>query len=212
MRALRRALSALLLLALPAAAHADERILRLLERRPDPEGLLARGHRDDRRPRRARSRSTTASIATSRPAIAVRTGAQVQVGFTFEGATLDGQPVPAVGPARSATASRIKIGDPEQRLSTIGEHRYVIRYRTTRQIGRFKDYDELYWNATGNGWIFPIDVAEARIRLPEPVRFGQTVDLHRAAGVDRVERTKSSTKSRARSLSRRPSRLARTKD
>ena len=34
------------------------------------------------------------------------------------------------------------------------------------QIGRFTDFDELYWNATGNGWIFPIDEAEARIRLP----------------------------------------------
>jgi hypothetical protein len=55
----------------------------------------------------------------------------------------------------------------------VGEHRYVIRYSTTRQIGRFNGYDELYWNATGNGWIFPIDVAEARIRLPETVKFGE---------------------------------------
>ena len=54
-----------------------------------------------------------------------------------------------------------------------GEHVYAIRYRTTRQLGFFKDYDELYWNATGNGWVFPIDVAEARIRLPRPVPFGE---------------------------------------
>jgi uncharacterized membrane protein YgcG len=50
----------------------------------------------------------------------------------------------------------------------------VLRYRTTRQIGFFSDYDELYWNATGNGWVFPIERAEARITLPEAVPFRQT--------------------------------------
>ena len=58
----------------------------------------------------------------------------------------------------------------------------MLRYRTTRQVGRFKDYDELYWNATGNGWMFPIDVAEARIRLPAPVRFGQRAAYTGAQG------------------------------
>ena len=55
-----------------------------------------------------------------------------------------------------------------------GEHDYEIKYRTTRQIGFFADYDELYWNATGNGWPFAIDLAEARIHLPEAARFIQT--------------------------------------
>ena len=45
---------------------------------------------------------------------------------------------------------------------------------TTRQIGFFADYDELYWNATGNGWVFPIETAEARITLPENVTFRRT--------------------------------------
>ena len=58
-------------------------------------------------------------------------------------------------------------------LST-GPHEYVIRYRTTRQIGFFADYDELYWNATGTGWTFAIDSAEARITLPEAVPFRQS--------------------------------------
>jgi Predicted membrane protein (DUF2207) N-terminal domain len=43
--------------------------------------------------------------------------------------------------------------------------------RTTRQIGFFKNFDELYWNVTGTGWTFPIDVAEARINLPDRVAF-----------------------------------------
>jgi uncharacterized membrane protein YgcG len=67
---------------------------------------------------------------------------------------------------------RIYIGDADIRVPP-GEHVYSLRYRTTRQLGFFKDYDELYWNATGNGWVFPIDVAEARIRLPRPVTFLQ---------------------------------------
>ncbi len=98
-------------------------------------------------------------------------GSRYRVGFTFEGAELDGQPVPASTEAMR-NGVRIKIGDPNRYVSA-GEHEYVIRYRATREIGRFKDYDELYWNATGNGWIFPIDVAEARIRLPGAARFGQ---------------------------------------
>ena len=100
-----------------------------------------------------------------------RNGGQVRVGFTLEGATLDGSSVPA-STESIGNGVRIKIGDPNKYVE-VGEHTYVLHYRTTRQIGRFADFDELYWNATGNGWIFPIDVAEARIRLPAPVSFGQ---------------------------------------
>jgi uncharacterized membrane protein YgcG len=98
-------------------------------------------------------------------------GRQVRVGFTFEDATLDGQQVPAKADAYR-NGVRVKVGDPDK-LVEAGEHRYVLRYRTTRQIGRFRGFDELYWNATGTGWAFPMDVAEARIRLPSPVKFGQ---------------------------------------
>jgi uncharacterized membrane protein YgcG len=100
-----------------------------------------------------------------------RNGSQVRVGFAFVGAERDGEPEAAATEPIS-NGVRISIGNAE-RLLEPGEHRYVIRYRTTRQIGRFEGYDELYWNVTGNGWIFPIDAASARIRLPEVVRFGQ---------------------------------------
>jgi len=98
-------------------------------------------------------------------------GGRVRVSFAFEGATLDGMPVPA-SVATFGNGVRIKIGDPDRSVD-VGQHRYALHYRTTRQIGRFDDYDELYWNATGNGWMFPIDQAEARIRLPQAVMFGQ---------------------------------------
>lgn len=68
---------------------------------------------------------------------------------------------------------RVRIGNARLTLNG-GPHEYVIKYRTTRQIGFFKDFDELYWNVTGTGWTFPIDMAEARITLPARVAFTQT--------------------------------------
>jgi uncharacterized membrane protein YgcG len=46
---------------------------------------------------------------------------------------------------------------------------YQIEYRSTRQLGFFKAFDELYWNVTGNGWIFPIQQASANVVLPQAV-------------------------------------------
>jgi hypothetical protein len=60
---------------------------------------------------------------------------------------------------------RIRIGREEVFLER-GLHRYTISYRMTRMIGFFDDYDEIYWNVTGNDWSFPIEVAEGRIQLP----------------------------------------------
>jgi uncharacterized membrane protein YgcG len=63
---------------------------------------------------------------------------------------------------------RIYIGS-SNRMLRQGVHEYRLRYHTTRQLGFFEDYDELYWNVTGNGWMFPIDRASASIELPEAV-------------------------------------------
>jgi hypothetical protein len=46
-----------------------------------------------------------------------------------------------------------------------GEHTYVFRYRANRMLGFFDEHDELYWNVTGNNWAFPIDKATATVRL-----------------------------------------------
>jgi uncharacterized membrane protein YgcG len=50
-----------------------------------------------------------------------------------------------------------------------GEHTYELNYRTDRQTGFFADYDEIYWNATGNGWGFKIDQATATVLLPDNI-------------------------------------------
>ncbi|HHL42080.1 MAG TPA: DUF2207 domain-containing protein, partial [Hellea balneolensis] len=67
-------------------------------------------------------------------------------------------------------AYRIRIGDADTYLSS-GPHRYRINYKVKNQIRYFKDYDELYWNATGSYWTFPIDKAVVRVRLPEGATY-----------------------------------------
>lgn len=58
----------------------------------------------------------------------------------------------------------IKIGDAD-RLVT-GSQTYVIHYQIERGI-RFLQTDELYWNATGNGWGVPIESATATVNFPD---------------------------------------------
>ena len=63
---------------------------------------------------------------------------------------------------------RVYIGQKNVRLKP-GQHTYQIRYWTNFQLGYFETYDELYWNVTGNGWIFPIQKVEASVRLPAAI-------------------------------------------
>ena len=166
---LRRAIPALLLALAATAASAEERISRFVsdvQIRKDAS-LDVTETIDIRAEHNRINRGIYRDFPTRYRG---RNGSQMRVGFTFRGATLDGMPVQAKTET-IPNGVRVRIGDPD-RLVDIGDHRYVIEYSTTRQVGRFKDFDELYWNATGNGWDFPIDVAEARIRLPEAVRFG----------------------------------------
>ena len=64
---------------------------------------------------------------------------------------------------------RIYFGSSSYNLPP-GTHSYQFSYSTNRQLGFFRDHDELYWNATGNAWKFPIDVATATVMLPANVR------------------------------------------
>ncbi|QYO77602.1 DUF2207 domain-containing protein [Devosia salina] len=68
---------------------------------------------------------------------------------------------------RMGDFQRIWIGDPDIFLS-YGEHRYTIAYTMNRMARPTGDGqgDELYWNATGNYWDFPILTSVARVRLP----------------------------------------------
>jgi len=93
-----------------------------------------------------------------------RLGNTVTVGFKVEAVLRDGRPEP-YHTQSAANGVKIFIGQKEVFLKA-GVYTYTIRYRVDRELGFFKDFDELYWNVTGNGWTFAIDRAEAYIELP----------------------------------------------
>ncbi len=62
--------------------------------------------------------------------------------------------------------TRIYIGQSSIFLQP-GNYRYIIKYAMTRQVRFFENHDELFWNATGNFWDFPIKQAIARVKLPD---------------------------------------------
>ena len=66
---------------------------------------------------------------------------------------------------------RIYIGRQDVILPP-GIHKFEISYKTDRQLGYFKHYDELYWNVTGNAWDFPILQASATVSLPAKIPAG----------------------------------------
>ncbi|MGA9420756.1 MAG: DUF2207 domain-containing protein, partial [Rhodanobacteraceae bacterium] len=96
-----------------------------------------------------------------------RLGNHYVVDFTVDGATRDGKTEDWHSEARS-NGVRIYLGNADIIVGS-GDHDYTLTYHTQRQMGFFADHDELYWNVTGNGWIFPIDQASAAISLPQPV-------------------------------------------
>ena len=63
---------------------------------------------------------------------------------------------------------RFKIGDPEKLVK--GVHTYVIFYKVKFGILFWEDYDELYWNVTGNEWEVRIKKARAEVFLPQKVK------------------------------------------
>lgn len=79
----------------------------------------------------------------------------------------DGQPEPWFTERRN-NGVRINTGS-DDILPTPADLTYTLRYRTTRQLGFFEDVDELYWNAIGNGWAFPIERGSVEVRLPRAV-------------------------------------------
>lgn len=94
-----------------------------------------------------------------------RTGNRVRVGFDVSEVLRNGNPEPYAIESIS-NGKRVRIGSADRFLSD-GIHTYTIVYRTTRQLGFFDGFDELYWNVTGNGWAFPIEQAAAIIALPD---------------------------------------------
>ncbi len=99
-------------------------------------------------------------------------GTSHEVSFHLVGVTKDDAPEP-YHTARNGKGIRIYAGQQDVFL-TPGVYTYQFHYTTGRQIRFLPDHIELFWNATGNEWAFPILKAESRITLPDdqqPVRW-----------------------------------------
>jgi hypothetical protein len=93
-------------------------------------------------------------------------GNRIRIALNVETVTRAGRAEP-FRVERMGDFQRIWIGDSD-RLLTQGQHRYVIRYSMVRMARPAAGGgDELYWNATGNYWDFPILQSVARVTLPE---------------------------------------------
>ncbi|MCC6921306.1 MAG: DUF2207 domain-containing protein [Alphaproteobacteria bacterium] len=69
----------------------------------------------------------------------------------------------------TAESMQLRIGSAESLLAQ-GDATYQITYRAPDQVRADGSMRELYWNVTGNGWVFGIDAATATIHLPDGAR------------------------------------------
>lgn len=97
-----------------------------------------------------------------------RAGNRYSVLFDIAGVRRDGNAEP-YHTENLSNGIRVYFGSSSYTLPP-GTHSYQFAYSTNRQLGFFRDHDELYWNVTGNAWRFPIDVATATLLLPANVR------------------------------------------
>ncbi len=65
---------------------------------------------------------------------------------------------------RNTNNLRLKIGDANKLIS--GQQIYEIEYLAGGVVSSLADYDELYWNVTGNYWEVPINHVSAIFNLP----------------------------------------------
>lgn len=91
-------------------------------------------------------------------------GTRFKVDFEVSEVLKNGNPEPWFTENRS-NGVVVYIGDKNYELSP-GIYTYSIKYLTTRQIGFFKEFDELYFNAIGGDWAFPIEKATVAVDLP----------------------------------------------
>ena len=96
-----------------------------------------------------------------------RYGNRVVVDFRMLDVQRDGKTEPWFIEKKS-NGVRINTGN-DDFLPTPADYTYTLHYRTTRQLGFFGDHDELYWNAIGTGWDFPVERGSVEVRLPAAV-------------------------------------------
>jgi uncharacterized membrane protein YgcG len=162
-RLARKALLVLLACIAPALTPADERIL---EFRSD---IRVQAHGDvavtETIRVRAEGRSIRRGIYRDFPTkYRDRWGNRVRADFYAVSVRRNGE-VEAWHSEPRSNGVRVYFGS-AGRLLEPGIHEYEFRYVTGRQLGYFDDHDELYFNAIGTGWDFPVDRGVVTVSLP----------------------------------------------
>lgn len=90
-----------------------------------------------------------------------------KVGFQVLSVKRDGKQIP-YSIVNQNNGKRVYLGDANTPIPP-GQYSFELTYKTDHQLGFFPDHDELYWNVTGNGWLFPILKATASVTLPSGI-------------------------------------------
>jgi len=107
-------------------------------------------------------------------------GNRIRAGFEVQSVSRNGEAEPyQVSP--HANGMRVRIGSADT-LLTRDEHRYEITYETSWQVTHLPETDELYFNAVGQGWRFPILAAEVTVTLPDGAVIGRATGYAGEAG------------------------------
>lgn len=91
------------------------------------------------------------------------------VELTVKNIYLDGKPLPVDDISENGQFLRIYMRDINSTLSA-GQHRFLLQYDITQQIGFFENQDELMWNITGSGWD-GIESSLCIVLAPEGTKF-----------------------------------------
>ena len=67
----------------------------------------------------------------------------------------------------------VYIGDNNTTLDE-GTYTYKLTYEVEAQVHSYADFDEIYWNVTGNYWVFDINNVTARVILPKSAEVLRT--------------------------------------
>lgn len=91
-------------------------------------------------------------------------GSNIYTDIQLQSVTQNGTTTP-VRESKTGNYIRLQIGDAKKEVS--GKLKYQIRYLATGVLRSFEDYDELYWDVTGNGWPVPITKVSATVTIPQ---------------------------------------------
>lgn len=96
-------------------------------------------------------------------------GKVFRVDYQVKTVLRDGVPEP-FSLDKTADTLTVRIGRPEHILKP-AIYNYEIRYQVSNHFSRFSDWDELYWNVTGNDWSYPITKASFQLELPDGSQY-----------------------------------------